>query len=585
MIREITTQLHTIFLLVGPSGCGKSTFAERYLKPQLDLIVEGAQIVSSDSIRNELIGTQYHKHDIEMLYVSDQAFNLLYAKVEALSSFPVNAPFIIVDTIGLSEDFRKDIRNIALKNQYHIEVIVFTYPDRAMYLSYLDAHYNIKLVTKHITRLNKEVLRELGKKTYNRVHRVRGRDFENYKIVVEDAELYKRCMLDNNTQYTVIGDIHGCLDELKELIILNKFTIDGDYIQPADGRKIILLGDLIDKGPKSRELLEFVCNNIDMFKIVWGNHENFIYKYFHKELDLKGIDDELIQTYFTSVAEFKDDLEALARLEQLYEHASPFLKGRYFYVSHAVCKNKYLGKLDSTSQRKQRVGLGGKSEDGRLSADDYLAKYEETHAYMQEEARSMHPYHIFGHDAFAKRIELKNKIGIDTGCVSGGLLSSVVVNGMDSLFFQAIKSKQPATEALARPPFSTKPDELKFIELTEYEIARINNLRDNKVNFIAGTISPAHKDMDKNDLESLEKALDYYKSAHVKQVMLQIKYMGSRCTLYLFKDIEKSYATSRNGYLIKQVEMMPVYKALHERLLAKMDAEQISMMIINGELL
>jgi serine/threonine protein phosphatase 1 len=59
----------------------------------------------------------------------------------------------------------------------------------------------------------------------------------------------------------IIGDVHGCLNELKELIKdINRATT-----------RIILVGDLIDRGPDSEAVIDFVRdNNIECVK---GNHE------------------------------------------------------------------------------------------------------------------------------------------------------------------------------------------------------------------------------------------------------------------------------------------------------------------------
>lgn len=59
----------------------------------------------------------------------------------------------------------------------------------------------------------------------------------------------------------VIGDIHGCLTELQELIK------DVDRTQT----RIILVGDLIDRGPDSRGVINFVRDNA--IECVKGNHE------------------------------------------------------------------------------------------------------------------------------------------------------------------------------------------------------------------------------------------------------------------------------------------------------------------------
>lgn len=58
----------------------------------------------------------------------------------------------------------------------------------------------------------------------------------------------------------VIADVHGCYDTLMELIK-----------QFPDDAEIVFVGDLIDRGPKSREVVEFVKSG--GYKCVIGNHE------------------------------------------------------------------------------------------------------------------------------------------------------------------------------------------------------------------------------------------------------------------------------------------------------------------------
>jgi len=61
----------------------------------------------------------------------------------------------------------------------------------------------------------------------------------------------------------IIGDIHGCFETF--MALLDKLNLDGDY------SKLILVGDILDRGPNSRGVIDFVRkHNIDM---VQGNHE------------------------------------------------------------------------------------------------------------------------------------------------------------------------------------------------------------------------------------------------------------------------------------------------------------------------
>ncbi len=61
----------------------------------------------------------------------------------------------------------------------------------------------------------------------------------------------------------VIGDIHGCFTELQELL---------DKAGIADDDRIIALGDIVDRGPYSPQVLEFFCNSTSRLSLM-GNHE------------------------------------------------------------------------------------------------------------------------------------------------------------------------------------------------------------------------------------------------------------------------------------------------------------------------
>ena len=53
-------------------------------------------------------------------------------------------------------------------------------------------------------------------------------------------------------QLFAIGDIHGCFDSLKELIESN--------IKLDKNDKLILLGDYIDRGNKSKKVVDYIIN-------------------------------------------------------------------------------------------------------------------------------------------------------------------------------------------------------------------------------------------------------------------------------------------------------------------------------------
>src|SRR5213595_3049072 len=65
----------------------------------------------------------------------------------------------------------------------------------------------------------------------------------------------------------VVGDIHGCFDELTDLL---------DLINLQKNDRVIAVGDLITKGPKDREVLDLFISDRRRFSSVVGNHDRKI---------------------------------------------------------------------------------------------------------------------------------------------------------------------------------------------------------------------------------------------------------------------------------------------------------------------
>ena len=81
----------------------------------------------------------------------------------------------------------------------------------------------------------------------------------------------------------VIPDIHGCADSLKALI--------EEQIRPTRNDEIYFLGDYIDRGPGSKQVIDYIRNmqkdeyNITALK---GNHEDFLIELYDLEVNSKG---------------------------------------------------------------------------------------------------------------------------------------------------------------------------------------------------------------------------------------------------------------------------------------------------------
>lgn len=64
----------------------------------------------------------------------------------------------------------------------------------------------------------------------------------------------------------VVGDVHGCLEELQQLLVESNYNKDA-------GDEVLLVGDLVNKGPFSAETVQFARES--NFHCIRGNHDDF----------------------------------------------------------------------------------------------------------------------------------------------------------------------------------------------------------------------------------------------------------------------------------------------------------------------
>lgn len=113
---------------------------------------------------------------------------------------------------------------------------------------------------------------------------------------------------------------------------------------------------------------------------------------------------------------------------------------------------------------------------------------------------------------------------------------------------------------------------------------RINWFCKNKINAFSPTISPAPKSLERNEIESLYEGILWFLNAGVSEIVIQKKYMGSYCDIYLHKNLEKSYLVSRNGFQINHLDKekwLNALKELHDRFSWK----SVEIRIIQSELM
>lgn len=219
----------------------------------------------------------------------------------------------------------------------------------------------------------------------------------------------------------IIGDVHGCFEELSELVsILRKEGVED----------IFHLGDLIDRGPDSGAVVDFVIrNNISG---VLGNHESSILN--SKYVDsskIRNTEKKRSKEALDKVAVAWDYLFSLPKLhviDGLLDYPVVLVHGGLWPVVPLYRQPKSV--LFAQLIDKNRPGKTAWTTDEESIAKGFVPWWE---AYDGEE------YVFFGHTVFEKPF-IKNRIvGLDTGCVFGGHLTAVILPDMK---FVQVKAKK-----------------------------------------------------------------------------------------------------------------------------------------------
>ena len=197
-------------------------------------------------------------------------------------------------------------------------------------------------------------------------------------------------------QYWIIGDVHGCIFTLENLI--KRF--------PKDAIPIFV-GDLVDKGRHSKEVMEFVLQND--YLTTEGNHEFLMYNYIRDAVFRGKKNLWLSETYggLVTVKSYGNDYDTLLKHIGFIERMPKYLEIENYFITHGFGLPYYRRRNEQEFVRKL-----------------YTQRLEEYY----DEAEPWRLYNIinvFGHTPYTDVLFGKNYIGIDTGCVYGGKLSAL----------------------------------------------------------------------------------------------------------------------------------------------------------------
>lgn len=219
--------------------------------------------------------------------------------------------------------------------------------------------------------------------------------------------------------FDIIGDVHGCYDELCELLAALGYAEDTrEGMRHPDGRRALFLGDLVDRGPKVVETVTLARRMVEVGQAlcVPGNHDDKLRRYLAgRPVRISyGLEDSIAQIEAIPPAErtawVRGTRDFFERLPSHY-----VLDGGALVVAHAGMKECYQGVASSRVRSFALYGdtTGERDEYGLPVRGDWAADYRGKAAV------------IYGHTPVSEPVWVNNTLNIDTGCVFGGRLTAL----------------------------------------------------------------------------------------------------------------------------------------------------------------
>lgn len=611
---EVTLPQHTLVLMVGPSLVGKTSLANKICFQVKDQLGDGtAAVVSSDDIRQTLVNVSgisrdsRRRHDTDMFLVSRQAFQILNKTVESLMEFPIAKPVIIVDCTAISEVFRKEMRSLAEKYNYVVCAMIFHYAtDELLAITnvYNPTPHIRKTVMTQSRRMQREVWRNLC--AHKKIVLKSRREAKDVKITVADSKIYRSCQLNNAVDWFIIGDVHANMVLLTNLLRKlpkncfecntnpDELILSKNDLKISNHAGLIFVGDLFDKGLDLQETLYFFDQFCDhpRVRLVRGNHEVRIFNMLSRDFDPTDLELPFVDHY----PEIRKNATYRKQFMNIYQHTQVFAKfvpgkcagnQNAFYVTHSPADAQHLGRLS-------KKAINAQIYYDYFGDKDYTKLANFIHEYS---SNSPVPYHVFGHVPVLEARVTEKCIGIDTGAeFRGGRMTAVCLSGTHRRirFFQSTlnsSEKYPVAEHLIHiPHLRASLDVDKFVEVPPHVMAKVKRLLRDKICFVSGTISPSPSQYSEQtvSLESLQAAFGWYRKSGCAEVVMQPKYMGSRCQFYLRDTWESSIMVSRNGFVITvppehEASLRGVHKNLRDSMTQLFG--NFTTIILDGEIL
>ncbi|MBS1713871.1 MAG: polynucleotide kinase-phosphatase [Armatimonadetes bacterium] len=536
----------SLIVLVGASGSGKSTFARKHFK--------GTEIVSSDACRGVV------DDDENSLEATNDAFELVHFIVAKRLK---RGKLTVVDATNVQPDARAPLIELARRFHAVPVAIVIDTPEQVCHARNAerpDRQFGPHVVRNHVRQL-KRSLGSLRRERFRYTTVLKPDDLDRVEVVRIPLWTDRR---EERGPFDVVGDVHGCFDELLALLTKLGYTVDppapvprpmtsGRFytVVPPEGRRAVFLGDLVDRGPDSPSVLRLAMDMVasGTALCVPGNHdEKLSKKLAGKDVQVRhGLEQTLEQLDGAS-----DD--ALAELRTFLDGMVSHLvldEGR-IVVAHAGMREDMQGRASSAVRSFALYGeTTGETDDFGLPVRfDWASEY-------RGKAKV-----VYGHTPVVEPEWLNRTINVDTGCVFGGRLTALRYPEGDTVSVAARETySEPSRPIVATGGLSAQhelDDVLDVGDVTgkwivstglagnltvwpEQSAAALEVMSRFAVNpkwlvYLPPTMSPCATSDRPGFLEYPLEAFSYFRSQGVGSVVCEEKHMGSRAVVVVCRD-------------------------------------------------
>jgi protein phosphatase len=539
----------SLVVLIGSTGSGKSTFAAKHFLP--------TEVISSDYCR-ALVSDDETDQD-----VTADAFELVR---EIAGRRLKRRKIAVIDATNVRPADRKGW--IELARQWHaLPVAIVFDPGVDVCIERNKTRPNRGFGGQVVQRMVSEIRRGLG-----------GLQREGFRQVwkltsvecIEDATLTRQPLWtdkrDDKGPFDIIGDVHGCADELQMLLVKLGYRIEwsDDHqdravtVVPPESRKAVFVGDLVDRGPNSPDVLRIVMSMTAARTAyaVQGNHDHKFQRWLagRKVTIAHGLQ----QTINQLEGQDRRLREALPKfLDGLRSHV--WLDGGRLAVAHAGLKEEMIGRGSAAVRAFALYGetSGETDEFGLPVRADWAASYRGPTTV------------VYGHTPVVRADWVNNTLCIDTGCVFGGKLTALrwpekelVDVPANNIWFEPIHPLSGGLNSRSAQADADQVLDIKDVSgrrsIDTELMGRIVVAEENAsaaleamsrfalvpqwLAYLPPTMSPSETSERDGWLERPEEAFAHFQTRGVDEVVCQEKHMGSRAVIALCRTADAAKA-------------------------------------------